>query len=172
MDREAHRSAIQATSMSPATKDRLCAFFPMTKILVTGPGRCWARASSSPLRRSSLRPRFLAADPNPLSAGLFWADRAFRVPFADDAAFMDRIRSILSDERPDAVLVGTDVELAAFSQHRAALEAEFGTQVIVSRPEVSPDRRRQFRTFQFLDGEGLQSAAVGPARRPGRAGGS
>ncbi len=28
MDREAHRSAIQATSMSQATKDRLCAFFP------------------------------------------------------------------------------------------------------------------------------------------------
>lgn len=127
----------------------------MTKILVTGAGAVLGQGIIQSLRRSSLRPEILAADPNPLSAGLFWADKAFRVPFADDAAFMDRIRSILSDERPDAVLVGTDVELAAFSQHRAALEAEFGTRVIVSRPEVIAIADDKYRTFQFLDGEEL-----------------
>ena len=82
------------------------------KILVTGAGAVLGQGIIKSLRQSTLECQLVAADPNPLSAGLYWADAAYRLPFADDPAFGDRIHQLLDRERPDLVLVGTDVELS------------------------------------------------------------
>lgn len=127
----------------------------MIKALITGAGAVLGQGIIKALRRSSLPVEILAADPNPLSTGLFWADKGYRIPLANEPGYMDRITDILETERPDILLVGTDVELAAFAKHREALEAGFGTRIVVSRPEVIAIADDKYRTFQFLDEVGL-----------------
>lgn len=127
----------------------------MMKALVTGAGALLGQGIIQSLRRSSLPVEILAADPNPLSAGLFWADKAYRIPFADDSGYLGRVEAILADERPDLIFVGTDVELDIFALHRSALESAFGTHVIVSSPQVIAIADDKYRTFQFLEEAGL-----------------
>jgi carbamoyl-phosphate synthase large subunit len=69
--------------------------------------------------------------------------------------YLDRFREVLSAERPDAVLVGTDVELGVLAGARLALEAEFGTHVLVSNPEVIRIADDKWLTYRFLRDEGL-----------------
>lgn len=127
------------------------------KALVTGAGAVLGQGIIKSLRQSSLSPEIVAADPNPLSAGLYWSERAYRVPFADDPAFGDRIAEILDRERPDVVLVGTDVELSYFARHRAALETAFGTHVLVSDPRVISIADDKYETYRFFTAAGLDA---------------
>lgn len=133
------------------------------KVLVTGAGAVLGQGIIKSLRQSALACEVVAADPNPLSSGLYWADRAHRVPLADDAAFGDRIHEIIDRERPDAVFVGTDVELTYFAEQRATLEANFATQVIVSDPRVIAIADDKLATARFFAQAGL--APPGSARQ-------
>lgn len=129
------------------------------KILVTGAGAVLGQGIIKSLRQSTLGCTIVAADPNPLSAGLYWADTAYRLPMADDPAFGARIEALLERERPDAVLVGTDVELSYFAAHRAALEATFDTQVIVSDPRVIAIADDKYETYRFFRDAGFHPPA-------------
>lgn len=120
------------------------------KVLVTGAGALLGQGIIKSLRASSLGPRVVAVDPSPLAAGLYWADAAYLVPLADDPHFLGRFREVLAAERPDAVLVGTDVELAVLAAHRGALEREFQTQILVSDPGVIATADDKWLTYQFL----------------------
>lgn len=125
------------------------------KALVTGAGAVLGQGIIKSLRHSTLTCEIVAADPNPLSAGLYWANSAYRLPFANDPAFGDRITQVIDLERPDVVLVGTDVELPYFAEHRMALEAAFDTHVIVSDPRVIAIADDKFETCRFLADAGL-----------------
>jgi carbamoyl-phosphate synthase large subunit len=125
------------------------------KILVTGAGALLGQGLIRSLERSALKPTLICVDPSPLAAGLYWGHQAHRVPLANDADYGDAIRRILQRERPDAVLVGTDVELAFFARERAALEREFGTHVIVSSSEVVEIADDKWLTYQFLKQNGF-----------------
>jgi carbamoyl-phosphate synthase large subunit len=85
------------------------------KALVTGAGAVLGQGIIKSLRQSTLPCEIVAADPNPLSAGLYWGESAYQLPFAIDPAFGDRITEIVDRERPDVILVGTDVELTYFA---------------------------------------------------------
>lgn len=125
------------------------------KALVTGAGAVLGQGIIKSLRQSTLTCEIVAADPNPLSAGLYWADSAYRLPFANDPAFGDRITEIIDREQPDVVLVGTDVELTYFAEHRRALEATFNTHVIVSDPRVIAIADDKLETCRFFTDAGL-----------------
>lgn len=129
------------------------------KILVTGAGAVLGQGIIKALRQSTLGCTLVAADPNPLSSGLYWADTAYRLPFADDPAFGDRIHQLLDRERPDLVLVGTDVELSYFAAERRRLEALFGTHVLVSDPRVIAIADDKLETARFFDSVGLPHPA-------------
>ncbi|QAY79958.1 ATP-grasp domain-containing protein [Sphingosinicella sp. BN140058] len=129
------------------------------KAVVTGGGAVLGQGIILALRRSELDATIVVTDPNPLSAGLYWGDTAYRVPLADDPSYVEAIASLLERERPDVVLVGTDVELAAFAAHRPALEARFDTRIIVSAPEVVAIADDKFRTFEFLRDHGFDPPA-------------
>jgi carbamoyl-phosphate synthase large subunit len=81
-------------------------------VLVTGAGALLGQGIIRSLRRSlrpsRLDPFIVAADPNPASAGLYWAAAAYLIPTAHDLHYPDAVRSLLEWERPDAVLIGTD----------------------------------------------------------------
>lgn len=126
------------------------------KVLVTGAGALLGQGVIRSLRASALDVHILAADPSPLSAGLYWADRAFLLPMAKDPSYLDRITDLLNAERPDAVLVGTDVELHTFARHRDALERAYGCHVVVSSPEVVQIADDKYETYRFFRDHGFE----------------
>lgn len=125
------------------------------KVLVTGAGALLGQGILRALQRSSLRPELVAVDPSPLSAGLYWVDRAHRVPLARDPAYLDVLAQLLGRERPDAVLVGTDVELHVLAAHREALEARFDTHIVVAPPHVVAVADDKYLTAKFFREHGF-----------------
>ena len=69
----------------------------------------------------------------------------------------DSIETLLARERPDAVLVGTDVELHVHAAHREDLERRFATHVVVSSPRVVAIADDKYLTFRFLKDNGFDA---------------
>lgn len=127
----------------------------MTRVLVTGAGALLGQGIIRSLRASTLSPHIIAADPSGLSAGLYWADSAHLLPMASSPAYLDALSEIIRSERPDVVLPGTDVELAVLAEARAEIEAEFGTRLLVSSPNVVHVADDKWLTYRFLRGQGI-----------------
>jgi carbamoyl-phosphate synthase large subunit len=129
------------------------------KVLVTGAGALLGQGIIRALRKSSLNPVIATADPNPLSAGLFWTDEAYILPLASDPAYLERLGEILHRAHPDIVVPGTDVELPILAANRDRLEKEFGTNVLVSSPTVVAIADDKFLTAEFLRDAGFSPPA-------------
>lgn len=125
------------------------------KTLVTGAGALLGQGIIKSLRLAERKYHVIAADPDPRAIGLYWADGAYLIPLASDPTYLDEVRRILARERPDAVLIGTDVELATFAENKAALEAEFGTHIIVSPLPVIAIADDKWLTYKFLAEHGF-----------------
>ena len=127
----------------------------MTKALVTGAGAVLGQGIVKALRGSNLEAEIVTADPNPLSPALYWAERGYIIPAAADPQFIERLSEVIDAERPDIILVGTDVELPPLATHREALESAFGTRILISSPRVVEIADDKYETFRFLDSAGL-----------------
>jgi carbamoyl-phosphate synthase large subunit len=125
------------------------------KILVTGAGLVLGQGIIRSLKWSKLEPIVICADPVEYSAGLFWGDRAWRTPFASDDGYIARIEEILAAESPDALLLGSDIELPKMAAARERLERTYGTRVIVSSPRVIEIANDKYLTYQFLKEAGF-----------------
>jgi carbamoyl-phosphate synthase large subunit len=125
------------------------------KILVTGAGALLGQGIIRSLQKSALDAHIVAVDPNPLSAGLYWADAARLVPPASAPHYIDVLKEILSADRPDVLIPGTDVELGILAEARQSLEDEFGTHVLVSNPEVVRIADDKWLTAQFFRTHGF-----------------
>jgi carbamoyl-phosphate synthase large subunit len=125
------------------------------KVLITGAGALLGQGLIRAVRSSTLQAHIVAIDPNPLSAGLYWADSAHTVPMASEPGYHKAILDILRLEKPDAVLIGTDVELTFFARHRQDLEREFKTQIVVSDPGVVAIADDKWMTYNFLKENGF-----------------
>ncbi len=131
------------------------------KVLVTGAGALLGQGILRSLENSSLRPTLIAVDPSPLSAGLYWADYAELVPFANDSEYLPRIEMLLGKYRPDVVLIGTDVELMIFSLHREFLEAKYQTHIVVACPDVINIADDKYQTAEFFLRNGFDAPVSG-----------
>jgi carbamoyl-phosphate synthase large subunit len=129
------------------------------KVLVTGAGALLGQGIIRSLERSSLQVEIAAADPNPLSAGLFWAHEANLIPMATAPDYLERLGEVLARVQPAILIPGTDVELPILAAHRERLEKEFGTRVLVSDPRVVAIADDKFLTYQFLKEAGLAPPA-------------
>lgn len=126
-----------------------------TKVLVTGAGALLGQGVLRALKLSSIPTTVIAVDPSPYAVGLYWADRSHLVPLASDPAYLDSLRGILREEQPDVVMLGTDVELRTMAQHRAELEKEFDTHILVSDPYVIEVADDKYLTASFLEERGF-----------------
>ncbi|HEX2206308.1 MAG TPA: ATP-grasp domain-containing protein [Longimicrobium sp.] len=129
------------------------------KVLVTGAGALLGQGIIRSLRLSGLAPEIVAADPSPHAVGLWWADRRHLIPLASDPGYVQALRALLRAERPDALLVGTDTELPLIAGVREELEAETGTAVLVSPPDVVRIADDKWLTYAFLRDQGLPAPA-------------
>ncbi len=138
------------------------------KVLVTGGGALLGQGIIRALRASRFHVQVVAVDPNPLSAGLYWADSAHLVPMANAPDYAERLYEILDTERPDIVFVGTDVELSILAHYRLAWEKDLNTQIVVSRSEVIAIANDKWETYLFLKRAGFaypESALPGDESR-------
>jgi carbamoyl-phosphate synthase large subunit len=125
------------------------------KVLVTGAGSLLGQGIIRALRVSSFKTTIAAVDPHPLAAGLYWVEAPYVVPPVREEEYLERIEEIISRERPDAVLVGTDVELGVFAANRERLERQGQTRIVVSSPEVVAIAEDKWRTYEFLRANGF-----------------
>jgi carbamoyl-phosphate synthase large subunit len=125
------------------------------KILVTGAGALLGQGIIKSLRITKRNYHIVAVDPDPRAVGLYWADKAYLVPFATEPDYLDRVCQVINKERPDAVLIGTDVELMAFSVNKIEIESNYNTHVIVSPTEVIKIADDKWQTYQFLLANGF-----------------
>lgn len=125
------------------------------KVLVTGAGAVLGQGILRCLLDARRRPTIVAVDPSPLAAGLYWVERRHLVPLARDPSYLDRFGAIVAAERPDAVLIGTDVELGVLATHRVELESTYDTRIVVASPEVVAIADDKWRTVEFLRARGF-----------------
>ena len=127
----------------------------MTRVLVTGAGAVLGQGIIKSLQSATTRCEIIAADPNPLSLGLYWADQAELLPMANDPAYPAAIEALLDKVRPDIVLIGTDVELGIFAEHRHEWERKYATRILVSDPATIEIADDKYATARFLESHGL-----------------
>jgi carbamoyl-phosphate synthase large subunit len=122
----------------------------LVRVAVTGAGALLGQGIIRSLKSSGIATYTIAVDVNHLSAGLYWTDEAFLIPFAKSDNYLDSIRNLLSKTSPDILLIGTDVELAVLSAAKSAFEREFGTQILVSSPDVIAIADDKYKTNKFF----------------------
>lgn len=127
------------------------------KILVTGAGALLGQGILRSLLDSTLDPEIVAVDPSPLSAGLYWTPNRQLIPMAKSPDYLRKFEQLLDSERPDAVLVGTDVELEILATQRIEWEESFGTKIVVSSPEVVRIADDKYLTYRFLREHGFDA---------------
>jgi carbamoyl-phosphate synthase large subunit len=125
------------------------------KVFVTGAGALLGQGIIKSLRLAATPYEIIAADPDPRSVGLYWADKSYLIPLANDPNYLEKVTDILLRERPDAVLIGTDVELMTFAVNRQEIETTCQTRVIVSPPKVIQIADDKWLTYQFLRDNGF-----------------
>jgi len=125
------------------------------KVLVTGAGALLGQGMIRSVLESRLDVEVIAADPSELAAGLYWVPHRRLIPMARDPRYLSELEALIARERPDAVLIGTDVELPILAANREALERAHGTHIIVSSPEVVAIADDKYETFRFFRDAGL-----------------
>lgn len=127
----------------------------MTRVLVTGAGAVLGQGIIKSLRSATIPCEIFAVDPSPLSPGLYWADQAALLPMANSPDYPGAVEDLLDRTRPDIVLVGTDVELGVFADHRQEWESHYTTKILVSDPETIEIADDKYATACFLERHGL-----------------
>jgi hypothetical protein len=87
------------------------------KISVTGAGGLLGQGLAQSLLSSALDVTVVALDPDPLGVGLYWAPERSLIPYGSRADLPAALKAAIRDKRPDAVLIGSDVELPAVAAH-------------------------------------------------------
>ncbi|MBI5714421.1 MAG: ATP-grasp domain-containing protein [Chloroflexi bacterium] len=127
----------------------------MTKILVTGAGALLGQGIIKSLRLAPTPYHIVAADPDPRAVGLYWSDTAYLLPLATAPDYFITVCRILEREKPDAVLIGTDVELMIFARHKETLESNYNARIVVSSPDVIRIADDKWLTYLFLKEHGF-----------------
>ncbi|HGY56926.1 MAG TPA: ATP-grasp domain-containing protein [Caldithrix abyssi] len=125
------------------------------KVFVTGAGALLGQGIIKSLCLAETKYTIIAADPNPHAVGLYWADKAYLIPMADSEEYLERIWSILKAEKPEVILIGTDVELLIFAENKDFIENNTGSHVIVSPPQVIRIADDKWLTYKFLKENGF-----------------
>ena len=125
------------------------------KVLVSGAGALLGQGILRSLKSSTKKYHVLAADPNPLSAGLYWQDDRFLLPMAMDKAFVPELIKLLLHTQPDVFIPGTDAELPILARYKAELEDKTQTKILVSSGAVVEIADNKLATADFFEKSGF-----------------
>lgn len=107
----------------------------MSTLLVTGTGGGVGQSILKALRTYDCR--LIAADSDPLAAGLYWqpTDRRAIIPPAADPSYVPALLELCQKQRVSLLFPGLDAELPPLSKAKEAFAA-IGARVVVSSPPV------------------------------------
>lgn len=127
----------------------------MKNILVTGAGALLGQGILRSLDYSENQYYVVSADPDVRATGHSLADKSYRIPFAKEDSFLQRIEEIVAKESIRIILIGTDVELPAFASHKKYLEEKYNLKVVVSNTEAIEIANDKWLTAEFLRKNGF-----------------
>lgn len=122
----------------------------MKNILVTGAGALLGQGILRCLSFSKKDYKIVSADPDVRSTGHALATKSYKIPYASERNYLEKIEEIISVEKIDIILIGTDVELPFFSEKKAYLEEKYSLKVVVSESEVIKIANDKWLTAEFL----------------------
>lgn len=126
---------------------------------VTGMGNPLGQNIFKALEMSSLPLRLYVLDAHPLSAGFFGSGVAVRCPRVDTPGYVDELIAFLHREQIAVVFFGTEAEPAKLRPHRARIEAETGTVLMLNDADVLAVADDKYLTARALAGAGLDHPA-------------
>lgn len=115
------------------------------------------RAFQQALARPGVRGRVVVTDVNRMSPAVHVADRAFRVPYSNDPAYLDEIASICRAQDISLIVPTIDDEVPLFAGARADFEAS-GIRVAVASPETASVCADKYSTCTTLRRAGIAAA--------------
>lgn len=126
-------------------------------VLVTGVGAPVAVSIFKALRQSALKPRIVATDSNPLSVGLFRADRAYVLPpiAADQASYFEQLTEICLAETVAMVCFGSEIEMLRVAPHLHDIQRNTGAHLILNGPQLLEPFMDKWETVCLLREKGL-----------------
>jgi carbamoyl-phosphate synthase large subunit len=126
-------------------------------VLVTGVGAPVAVSIFKALRQSALEPRIVATDANPLSVGLFRADRAYVLPRIADgqASYSERLTEICLAESIAMVCFGSEIEMRLLAPQLHDVERNTGARLILNGPRFLEPFMDKWETVCLLREKGL-----------------
>lgn len=122
----------------------------MKRILVTGAGALLGQGILRCLGFSKNNYYIVSADPDPRSTGHSLANCSYTIPFADSPKYMESLENIIELEKIDLIMIGTDVELPFFAEHRLYLENKYNFKIMVSGQDVIEVANDKWLTANFL----------------------
>jgi nucleoside-diphosphate-sugar epimerase len=103
----------------------------MQIVAVTAVGGGVGQSVLRALANSDLRSRTIGMDARAMSAGLYWVDAPYLVPFArDDRAYIERLAEICESEMVDVLIPGSDPEVTVLARNQAHFKS-LGTELIL-----------------------------------------
>jgi len=107
------------------------------RVLVTGAGSVYGLGIIRALKASALAIEVIAADINPYSLGLFFADKGFIAPrAAAEESYYMFIENLCKEHQIKAIFTGSTAELSFYAKNRESLERSTGAKVFVNPPRV------------------------------------
>ncbi|HYS81709.1 MAG TPA: hypothetical protein VEM76_13425, partial [Anaeromyxobacteraceae bacterium] len=125
--------------------------------LVTGVGAPPGVSIFKALRQSSLRPRIVATDAEPVSVGLFRADVGCVLPrvTTDESGYLAALSALCLEERVELVCFGSEIEMRRVAPHRCELEARTGARLVVNEAALVERFMDKWGMFTALRAKGL-----------------
>jgi carbamoyl-phosphate synthase large subunit len=133
-------------------------------VLVTGAGAPPGVTIFKAFRQSTLRPRIVATDADPLSVGLFRADAAYVLPriVENEALYLRRLGEICLEERVAAVCFGSEIEMRRMAPHIEEFERKTGARLILNEPRLLDAFMDKWQMVRHLRERGLPVPDTAP----------
>lgn len=128
----------------------------MAIIGVTGTGSVVGQAILKSIKKSSFKDeKLVGMDYFENTVGSYWTDKNYILPDILDEnitenIWLDKIMSIIKEEKIDILFIGVDFELHLFAKYKELIEKETSCLVVVSSDEIVSIADDKYLTYEFL----------------------
>jgi carbamoyl-phosphate synthase large subunit len=125
-------------------------------VLITGSGSLYGVAIARSLTKESLGCKVVCCDTDPITLGLYLADKGYLVPPVEEHdAWLEKITDICLKEKIDCIFICSSHEIKIFAQNKDLISKSTGAKVFVNPLSVVEKCLDKWHTVQFLKEAGF-----------------
>lgn len=124
-------------------------------VLVIGVGGNVSQGILKAIAASDIGCRVIGACIDPLSVGLFTADKGYICPMADDPGFLEWVLKVCRDENIKVIFSGVEEVLNVLSGYSGMIARETGAVCVVSTPSLLAVGQDKLLTCDWLEANGF-----------------